>query len=970
MEYLFLLIIIYMNLMLGSSQIPPGSPVIDVPQVIVLNSQITFLCTSPRGSPTPTVKWFKDDTEITTGISTTTSGTAVTTSLTFTATLDDHLEIFECQAENGVLQNPLTTTKYIEVHYSPHAPTLTAPSTFTPGQQGMWTCISANGYPAGIMTMRNKNKNTQFTSEFTSFSVLNKKSYDVTGTLTWSPVIVNNGDTICCDVTHTTTLGITPQTVCRQITVAQPIAINAPVTQYNPILQSSVTLQCDVTQGTASQIIWIKDNVQLNIGSNSRLSGGTVATESLTIANVQMSDSGNYHCRGIDAVTGNIVNTDTINVNTVGTPPVASIPQTSYYSVTGQQIILGCTVSSPNSPLQDVQWTFINNGGQVTDPILVSTSNGKYSGSTINSPSLTINNIASTDAGTYSCKARNLVGTSTNNPTTTLTANGSLPVVQINPSTYTATYGSQVVINCNIVSASPAATQVYWQRNSDNQVLRIDNGDQGYQGSTTSTPSLTINFATTAYAGVYTCFATNVVGTGNSNLGTVTITGGGLDITASRTTYSAIVGDSIVTILCNINGTPPAIAWDWTKTSISGGNSEIISQGTNNARRQVINSATKPNLNIYSMTEDDEGVYRCRANNGERQYISEPVILKVQEASFRRVPGEPQTNNALDIEEGITVILTCSSSGGNPSPSVVWLKDNILINAGTNSSIFGNVTTTTLTFVTTVYDDLEVYECQVDNGFLQRPLVKSTYLVLNPSNKPPGQPIITGSQRYDLGDTVTISCSSTGGNPSPTVNWLRDNNIITTGINRFSGSGVTRTTLTFVAGLEDHLEVFECRANNGYLQNPLASTTYIELYFAPRVPTLTGPSTLLSGSSGKWICSSANGYPAPTISIRIQDRQYTNEIAVVQSYDIIDRSYTVAGTLNLVPSTDKTGQDLCCDVIYLFDNNDPQSTCLQLTINDEDEDTIIIYVVIGIFAVLILFVLLIVMIWYRRCMFI
>ncbi|VDI83576.1 Hypothetical predicted protein [Mytilus galloprovincialis] len=154
------------------------------------------------------------------------------------------------------------------------------------------------------MTMRNKNENTQFTTEFTSSSVLDQKSFDVTGTLTWSPVIVNNGDTICCDVTHTTTLGSTPQTVCRQITVAQPISINAPVTQYSSNIQSSVTLQCDVTQGTASQIIWIKENVQLNITSNSRFSGGTVVNESLTIANVQQSDGGNYVCRGIDAATG------------------------------------------------------------------------------------------------------------------------------------------------------------------------------------------------------------------------------------------------------------------------------------------------------------------------------------------------------------------------------------------------------------------------------------------------------------------------------------------------------------------------------------------------------------------------------------------------------------------------------------------------------------------------------------------
>lgn len=97
------------------------------------------------------------------------------------------------------------------------------------------------------------------------------------------------------------------------------------------------------------------------------------------------------------------------------------------------------------------------------------------------------------------------------------------------------------------------------------------------------------------------------------------------------------------------------------------------------------------------------------------------------------------------------------------------------------------------------------------------------------SNNLQGQPQIVGAQRYELGDIVTLSCSSTGGNPLPTVNWLRDGKIITTGIGRSAGNGVT-TTLTFNAGLDDHLEVFECQADNGILQKPLSSTTYIELY--------------------------------------------------------------------------------------------------------------------------------------------
>ena len=73
----------------------------------------------------------------------------------------------------------------------------------------------------------------------------------------------------------------------------------------------------------------------------------------------------------------------------------------------------------------------------------------------------------------------------------------------------------------------PSATLVYWQKQSSGGILtRIDNGASGTQGSTVSNPSLTINFVTTSDAGTYTCFATNIVGTGQSSTSTLTVTGG------------------------------------------------------------------------------------------------------------------------------------------------------------------------------------------------------------------------------------------------------------------------------------------------------------------------------------------------------------------------------------------------------------------------------------------------------------
>lgn len=100
-----------------------------------------------------------------------------------------------------------------------------------------------------------------------------------------------------------------------------------------------------------------------------------------------------------------------------------------------------------------------------------------------------------------------------------------LPVVEITPLTYTAAIGDQVTIHCNIIADSAGVNGVYWQRISNNQLRLIYNGDIGYQGSTPTTPSLTINFASINDTGTYTCHATNDQGTGNSNTGTITITG-------------------------------------------------------------------------------------------------------------------------------------------------------------------------------------------------------------------------------------------------------------------------------------------------------------------------------------------------------------------------------------------------------------------------------------------------------------
>ncbi|XP_071149589.1 synaptogenesis protein syg-2-like [Mytilus edulis] len=612
-----------------------------------------------------------------------------------------------------------------------------------------------------------------------------------------------------------------------------------------------------------------------------------------------------------------------------------------------------CTITGTQATAWS--WSKQSNTGGTTTTIFSGT---KYSIDIYpNATDLTINSVIEEDEQEYFCQATIGVGLQFQT-ISRLVVNGGLLTVTISPAKADVLQGQSQLVSC-FVTGEPVASDIRWYftpTGSEQRQLLYTGNTAKYSGGNTQNRSLAVLNFQSSDSGTYVCSALNAVGTSTSSYSALRFISD-LHITASLTSYSAIVGDSKVTMSCKINGEPPAIGWDWKKTHVDGGSAEIIAQGTNNAKRQIITSATNPNLNIFSITDHDRGIYNCRANNGKRHFISNPVNLKVLESSIRTAPGEPETSSYVEFQIGITVILSCSSTGANPPPSVIWLKDDIVITSGTNTTTSGNITTTTLTFTTSADDNMEVYECQVDNGFLRRPLIKTTYLTLKPSNDPPGQPLITGSHQYHLGDSIRMICRSTGGNPSPTLNWLRDGNVITNGISRSTNSGVTTSTLTFTAGLEDHLEVFECQADNGVLNKPLATTTYIEVYFAPKVPVLTGPTNMVSGSSGTWTCSSLNGYPAPTISIRIQDQHYTDEFVIVQSYDVIDRSYTVTGTLDVVPLSDKSGQTLCCHVSHLINNKVPQSVCLQLSIEDKEDKNIIIYAVLGLVAIVLLFII-------------
>ena len=84
------------------------------------------------------------------------------------------------------------------------------------------------------------------------------------------------------------------------------------------------------------------------------------------------------------------------------------VPQSQYSANYGQSVTLVCSVSGTPAATS-VYWQKVKNGQTTT--INTNSNSNKYSGVTLQNPSLTISNVDNSDEATYTCFGVNSIGT-------------------------------------------------------------------------------------------------------------------------------------------------------------------------------------------------------------------------------------------------------------------------------------------------------------------------------------------------------------------------------------------------------------------------------------------------------------------------------------------------------------------------------------------------------------------------------
>ncbi|MBI4645292.1 MAG: immunoglobulin domain-containing protein [Bacteroidia bacterium] len=301
-----------------------------------------------------------------------------------------------------------------------------------------------------------------------------------------------------------------------------PVIISQPISQTKCI-DETVTFSVSANGNQPLIYQWQYNGVDI--------AGATDTT--YAIASVSVADAGNYTC-----IISNVDSTVTSNIAvlTVLSPPAITLQPVSQNLCVGQSVTFGVTATG-SAPLT-YQWK--KNGINIPGAI---------------SNSYTINPIAASDAGDYTCTVSNTCGNITSS--IAMLTVYSPPVIAIQPLGQTVCENENVTFSISVTSAISLSYQ--WKKD-------------GTDISGATSASYAINSAALADAGDYTCFVSNSCGNITSDIATLTVN----SLPLAAITPGATIFCDGGSVVLDAN-TDPGLIYQWLQNGL------IITGATNSS---------------------------------------------------------------------------------------------------------------------------------------------------------------------------------------------------------------------------------------------------------------------------------------------------------------------------------------------------------------------------------------------------
>ncbi|XP_070624675.1 hemicentin-1 isoform X2 [Bos indicus] len=493
-----------------------------------------------------------------------------------------------------------------------------------------------------------------------------------------------------------------------------------------------VTLPCKASGIPKPSIAWSKKG-ELISTSSAKFSAG--ADGSLYVVSPGGEESGEYVCTATNAAgyaKRKVQLTVYVRPRVFGDQRGPSQDKPVEISVfAGEEVTLPCEVKGLPPPI--ITWA--------KETQLISPFSPRHT--FLPSGSMKITETRVSDTGMYLCVATNIAG----NVTQSVKLNVHVPPkIQRGPKVMKVQVGQRVDIPCS-AQGTPLPV-ITWFKGGG--AVLVD----GLQHIRHPDGTLSIKQAVLSDAGIYTCVATNIAGSDETEI-TLHVQEPPIleDLEPPyNTPFQERVANQRIAFPCPAKGTPkPTIKWLRNGRELTGQEPGI----------SILEDGTL--LVIASVTPYDNGEYICVAVNEagttERRYnlkVHVPPVIKDK---------EQVTNVSVLVNQPTS--LFCEVEG-TPSPIIMWYKDDVQVTESSSIQIVNNGKI--LKLFRTSPEDAGGYSCKAVNvaGTSQKHF--NIDVLVPPTIIGAGSP---GEVSVVLNQNTTLECQVKG-TPFPVIRWLKD----------------------------------------------------------------------------------------------------------------------------------------------------------------------------------------------------